>query len=268
MQVPRHGPYSSNTGGQTCHRKRKAHSAHGAFHHTSSRVFLECVSQTASVQDERRIVQQARLSPQAPSKTDNPEHDSGPMPTLPWSVAEAAKGRPPSQLSSKTDDSGNPDYENIYSGLAEVLPSNLADATSLARRMCQKARKPCSVAFTTKRTVTEGGDAAAYKLWGACAECKPGCSFRARVAVWISGPAEGKVTVDCRGQHDRKAFAQGGRLLSAEVQNVVNDHVDSGAPITTPSLREALRRAGLEFSCDSGQLHNLVVLQLRPSWLR
>ena len=88
------------------------------------------------------------------------------------------------------------------------------------------------------------------------------------VAVWISGPAEGKVTVDCRGQHDRKAFAQGGRLLSAEVQNVVNDHVDSGAPITTPSLREALRRAGLEFSCDSGQLHNLVVLQLRPSWLR
>ena len=268
MQVPRHGPYSSNTGGQTCHRKRKAHSAHGAFHHTSSRVFLECVSQTASVQDERRIVQQARLSPQAPSKTDNPEHDSGPMPTLPWSVAEAAKGRPPSQLSSKTDDSGNPDYENIYSGLAEVLPSNLADATSLARRMCQKARKPCSVAFTTKRTVTEGGDAAAYKLWGACAECKPGCSFRARVAVWISGPAEGKVTVDCRGQHDRKAFAQGGRLLSAEVQNVVNDHVDSGAPITTPSLREALRRAGLEFSCDSGQLHNLVVLQMRPSWLR
>ena len=161
----------------------------------------------------------------------------------------------------------NPDYENIYSGLAEVLPSNLADATSLARRVCQKARKPCSIAFTTKRTVTEGGDAA-YKLWGACAECKPGCSFRARVAVWISGPAEGKVIVDCRGQHDRKAFAQGGRLLSAEVQNVVNDHVDSGAPITTPSLREALRRAGLEFSCDSGQLHNLVVLQLRPSWLR
>eukprot|EP00439_Symbiodinium_sp_Y106_P003911 s7506_g1.t1 len=94
------------------------------------------------------------------------------MPTLPWSVAEAAKGRPPSQLSSKTDDSGNPDYENIYSGLAEVLPS---------RRMCQKARKPCSVAFTTKRTVTEGGDAA-YKLWGACAECKPGCSFREVVA--------------------------------------------------------------------------------------
>ncbi|CAE7404196.1 UBP23 [Symbiodinium sp. CCMP2592] len=204
--------------------------------------FLECVSQTASGQDERRIVQQARLSPQAPSKTDNPEHDSGPMPTQPSSLAEAAKGRPQSQLSSKTDDSGNPDYENIYSGLAEVLPSNLADATSLARGVCQKARKPCSSAFTTKRTVTEGGDAA-YKLWGACAECKPGCSFRARVAVWISGPAEGKVTVDCRGQHDRKALAQGGRLLSAEVQDVVNDHVDSGAPITTPSLREALRRA-------------------------
>ena len=81
--------------------------------------FLECVSQTASVQDERRIVQQARLSPQAPSKTDSPEHDSGPMPTLPWSLAKAAKGRPPSQLSSKTDDSGNPDYENIYNGLAE-----------------------------------------------------------------------------------------------------------------------------------------------------
>ena len=33
--------------------------------------FLECVSQTASVQDEQRIVQQARLSPQAPSKTNN-----------------------------------------------------------------------------------------------------------------------------------------------------------------------------------------------------
>ena len=202
-------------------------------------------------------IQQARLSPKPPSKTDEKRYDSGLGPMSPSSLAKADKGQPSSPFLGKTGDSGDPGYENVYSGFVQVPPSNLAEATSLARRMCQKARKPCSIAFTTKRTVTEGGNAA-YKLWGPCAECKPGCSFHARVVVWISGPAEGKVTVDCRGQHDRKALAQGGRLLSAEVQDVVNDHVDSGAPITSRSLREALRRAGLEFSCDSSQLHSPV----------
>ena len=101
-----------------------------------------------------------------------------------------------------------------------------------------------------------------------------GINFLLRVfflCSFFSGFPSAPVTA-CRG-HGFRRYANGFSfyapgILSAEVQNVVNDHVDSGAPTTTPSLREALRRADLEFSCNSGQLHNLVVFQLRPSWLR
>ena len=149
--------------------------------------------------------------------------------------AEVGEGQESEQVASKPEVEKIEAYENVYKGQAKSVPANLAEATLEARRACQKAQPACSISFTTKRTVREG-TWTAYKMWGACAECKPRCSLRARATIWIDGPAEGRVIVDCRGHHERKAVAAGGRLLPANVQNVVNEVIESGAPITTRSL--------------------------------
>ena len=171
--------------------------------------------------------------------------------------AEVGEGQESEQVASKPEVEKIEAYENVYKGQAKSVPANpanLAEATLEARRACQKAQPACSISFTTKRTVREG-TWTAYKMWGACAECKPRCSLR---AIWIDGPAEGRVIVDCRGHHERKAVAAGGRLLPANVQNVVNEVIESGAPITTRSLREAVAREDLQFDCEPQQLHNMV----------
>ena len=71
-------------------------------------------------------------------------------------------------------------------------------------------------------------------------------------------PNEGKFAVSYRGEHEAKKLAQGGRLLSAEVQNIVSEMTEARVPITTRSVREAVERANVELGCEPGQLHNLV----------
>ncbi|CAE6945734.1 RPL15 [Symbiodinium natans] len=148
-------------------------------------------------------------------------------------------------------------WRNIYNEVHEDLPHDVRAATCLARRVCQAAKPPCQITFGTKHMVDEGG-CGGFKLWGSCAECRPKCSFRARVTVWVSGPAEGKVTVDCRGAHGKRSLATGGRLLSAGVAHTVNQIVEAREPITSRNIREALARKELELGCESKQLHNLV----------
>ena len=65
----------------------------------------------------------------------------------------------------------------------------------------------------------------------AAAECKPRCSLPARATICINGPAEGRGIVDCRGHHERKTVASGGRVFPANVQNVVNEVIESAAPL-------------------------------------
>ena len=164
----------------------------------------------------------------------------------PSSLAKADKGQPSSPFLGKTGDSGDPGYENVYSRFraGAALEPRGSDESSSAH--VPEGTKAC-VALLLQQSgqlqkvamlpTSCGGpvlnvslDAVSMPVW----------------LVWISGPAEGKVTVDCRGQHDRKALAQGGRLLSAEVQDVVNDHVDSGS---AHHVAEFARSAS---SCGSG----------------
>ena len=76
--------------------------------------------------------------------------------------------------------------------------------------------------------------------------------------MWLSGPAEGKVTVDCRGEHARKDLGAAGRLLAAGVANVVSKLVDSKTPITSRNIRDAVDREDLELGCEPKQLRSLV----------
>ena len=126
-----------------------------------------------------------------------------------------------------------------------------------ARHACQKTKPVRSISFTTKQTVREGAYTA-YKMRGSCAECKPRCSLPARATICINGPAEGRDIVDRRGHHERKTVASGRRLLPANVQKVVHEVIESGAPITTISVREAVVREDLQSDCEPHQPHNMV----------
>ena len=147
-------------------------------------------------------------------------------------------------------------YKEVSRGALqkEEIPRTIPAATRVARRLCLKTKPACSVSFTTKRLMNEAGQSV-YKLWGACAECKPKCNF---YALCIDGPGEGKFAVSYRGEHEAKKLVQGGRLLSAEVQNIVSEMTEARVPITTRSVREAVERANVELGCEPGQLYNLV----------
>ena len=183
------------------------------------------------------------------SKPDQPSEEGA--------SASYQRGRVPDQASKADDVKGM--YKEVDRGTLEEeeIPRNIPAATRAARRLCLKAKPASNVTFTTKRLVSEAGQSA-YKLWGTCGNCQPKCNFGARVTLCIDGMGEGKFTVSHRGEHEQQKLAQGGRLLSAEVQNIVNDVIEAKAPITTKSLREAAARANVEFGCEPEQLYNLV----------
>ena len=165
--------------------------------------------------------------------------------------------RPEQLVSKQKEPATGSTWRTVYNQLHEERPQTLQAATLLARRACQAADPPCSITFRTKRAVQESG-CTGYKLWGSCAECRPACDLKARATIWLSGAAEGKVTVDCRGEHARKDLGAGGRLLAAGVANVVSKLVDSKTPITSRNIRDAVGREDLELGCEPKQLHSLV----------
>ena len=86
----------------------------------------------------------------------------------------------------------------------------------------------------------------------------PGFATTHFIAVWFSGPAEGKLTVDGGGEQGKRQLASGGRLLSVGVVHAVNEVIDSKAAITSRNLPDAMEREKIELGCAPQQLRNLV----------
>ena len=162
------------------------------------------------------------------------EPSAAPTSSAPDQVPESTP-RPEQLVSKQKEPATGSTWRTVYNQLHEERPQTLQAATLLARQACQAADPPCSITFRTKRAVQESG-CTGYKLWGSCAECRPACDLKARATIWLSGAAEGKVTVDCRGEHARKDLGTGGRLLAAGVANVVSKLVDSKTPITSRNI--------------------------------
>ncbi|CAE7609269.1 unnamed protein product, partial [Symbiodinium sp. CCMP2592] len=224
----------------------------GVFEHTPRRV---------------ACLRQASVGKHVESGSEYSASVANPATILPWLPGGVRHGRGNEghrepALADKPDakaDAGRGIYQEANRGALEdeEIPRTIPEATRVARRLCLKTKPACSVSFTTKRLVNEAGQSV-YKWWGACAECKPKCTFSARVTICIDGPGEGKFTVSHRGEHAKKKLAQGGRLLSAELQNVVSEMTEAKVPITTKNLRESVERANLDLACEPEQVHSLV----------
>ena len=228
------------------------HFFEGFLEETAAAISVQKQSQTLVQQTARRKLQTSHSVAEPLFSSTAGRADQG-------EATPPAEGEPSSrQVDKAPSDAVEKDtYKEARACLLEEIPRTLSDATAVARKECLKAKPPCNVVFNTKRLVT-GKNCAEYKLWGSCSECKPKCSLRARVTICIEGPAEGKAVVHYRGQHGTKVVAQGGRLLPADVQKVVNEVLESKATITSRGLRAALELSNLEFACEPLQLHNLV----------